>query len=75
MISKASQADDVMRRAQAGDPKALAAQFEDYWERLQRMVLLRLDRWLCGRGDPAEVLRRAGETARCGSPSRRCDRT
>ena len=41
--------DDLLRRAGAGDPHALAELFARYRGRLRRMVKLRLDRRLQGR--------------------------
>ena len=51
--------DDLMRRAGAGDPHALAELFARYRDRLRRMVRLRLDRRLQGRVDPSDVLQEA----------------
>ena len=42
--------------ARAGDEAALAALVARYWERLERMVSLRMDRRLQGRIDPADVV-------------------
>ena len=51
--------DDLLRRAGAGDPHALAELFARYHGRLRRMVQLRLDRRLQGRVDPSDVLQEA----------------
>jgi RNA polymerase sigma-70 factor (ECF subfamily) len=51
--------DELLRRAAAGDPQALADLFGQYRERLWRMVHLRLDRRLQGRLDPEDVLQEA----------------
>ena len=51
--------DDLLRRAGAGDPHALAELFARYRGRLWRMVRLRLDRRLQGRVDPSDVLQEA----------------
>jgi RNA polymerase sigma-70 factor (ECF subfamily) len=53
------QADDLLRRARAGDPRALAALFDRYKGRLRHMVRLRLDRRLAGRVDTSDVLQEA----------------
>jgi RNA polymerase sigma-70 factor (ECF subfamily) len=53
------QADDLLSRARAGDPGALAALFDLYRARLRHMVRLRLDRRLAGRLDPDDVLQEA----------------
>jgi RNA polymerase sigma-70 factor (ECF subfamily) len=52
-------ADDLLRRAKAGDDRALGELFSHYRDRLERMVRLRLDRRLYGRLDPADVLQDA----------------
>jgi RNA polymerase sigma-70 factor (ECF subfamily) len=59
MTDDASQTDDLLRRARAGDQGALAALFTHYRERLKRMVRLRLDRRLSGRVDASDVLQEA----------------
>ena len=59
MTSDADQADDLLDRARAGDPQALAALFDRYRDRLRHMVRLRLDRRLAGRLDPSDVLQEA----------------
>ena len=51
--------DDLLGRARAGDPRALAELFERSRPRLRRMVGLRLDRRLAGRLDAADVLQDA----------------
>jgi RNA polymerase sigma-70 factor (ECF subfamily) len=51
--------DEIMRRASAGDPHALAELFALHRARLRRMVRLRLDRRLQGRVDPSDVLQEA----------------
>src|SRR5579871_2705088 len=59
MIDHVSEPDDLLRRAAAGDERALGALFTLYRERLKRMVRLRLDRRLGGRIDPSDVLQEA----------------
>jgi RNA polymerase sigma-70 factor (ECF subfamily) len=59
MTENASEPDDLLRRAQAGDEPALAALFAHYRERLKRLVQLRLDRRLSGRVDASDVLQEA----------------
>ena len=56
--------DDLLRRAGAGDPHALAELFARYRGRLRRMVRLRLDRRLSGRIDSDDVLQNAYLEAR-----------
>ena len=51
--------DELLRRAGAGDPHALAELFARYRGRLRRMVRLRLDRRLQGRVNPSDVLQEA----------------
>ena len=51
--------DILLRRARAGDAAALGALFAHYRDRLRQMVRLRLDRRLCGRLDPSDVLQEA----------------
>jgi RNA polymerase sigma-70 factor, ECF subfamily len=51
--------DDLLCRARAGDPRALADLFDRYKSRLQHMVRLRLDRRLAGRLDASDVLQEA----------------
>jgi RNA polymerase sigma-70 factor (ECF subfamily) len=52
----ASETDDLLRRAAAGDREAVAALFAAHRDRLEQMVRLRLDRRLRGRIDPSDVL-------------------
>ena len=59
MTSDPDSSDELLRRAGAGDPNALAELFARYRERLRRMVRLRLDRRLQGRVDPSDVLQEA----------------
>src|SRR5262249_1786581 len=59
MTTDASETDDLLRRAQAGDGAALAALFDLYRDRLKRMIRLRLDRRLSGRVDDSDVLQEA----------------
>jgi RNA polymerase sigma-70 factor (ECF subfamily) len=59
MATDPSDADDLLRRAGAGDSHALAELFNRYRDRLRRMVHLRLDRRLQGRLDPSDVLQDA----------------
>src|SRR5581483_3993987 len=56
MSADASPSDDLLRRASAGDPPALAELLGRYRDRLRQMVRLRLDRRLQGRLDPTEVV-------------------
>lgn len=51
--------EELVRQALGGDEKALAILFENYRDRLHRMVELRLDRRLRGRVDAADVLQEA----------------
>jgi RNA polymerase sigma-70 factor, ECF subfamily len=59
MSGEGVQADDLLCRARAGDPRALAALFDRYKGRLRHMVRLRLDRRLAGRLDASDVLQEA----------------
>jgi RNA polymerase sigma-70 factor, ECF subfamily len=59
MTSDASETDDLLRRAGAGEEQARAELFEHYRGRLRQMVRLRLDRRLSGRLDPSDVLQEA----------------
>src|SRR5580693_238533 len=59
MTDDVCEAEDLLRRAKAGDEKALAALFTRYRERLKRMVRLRLDRRLSGRVDASDVIQEA----------------
>jgi RNA polymerase sigma-70 factor (ECF subfamily) len=56
MTEDRSEHADLLRRAQAGDQRALAELFTHYRGRLKRLVQLRLDRRLRGRVDPSDVL-------------------
>jgi RNA polymerase sigma-70 factor (ECF subfamily) len=56
MTPDASEPADLLRRARAGEERALAQLFERYRERLRRLVRLRLDRRLSGRLDPSDVV-------------------
>ena len=55
-MGDSSETDDLLRRAADGDRDALAALFARHRDRLEQMVLLRLDRRLRSRIDPADVL-------------------
>ena len=59
MTSDPGSSDELLRRAGAGDPDALAELFARHRDRLRRMVRLRLDRRLQGRVDPSDVLQEA----------------
>jgi RNA polymerase sigma-70 factor (ECF subfamily) len=59
MTSDASETDNLLRRAGAGEEQARAELFEHYRGRLRQMVRLRLDRRLSGRLDPSDVLQEA----------------
>jgi RNA polymerase sigma-70 factor, ECF subfamily len=59
MTDDGSETEDLVRRAKAGDERALAALFTRNCERLKRMVRLRLDRRLSGRVDASDVLQEA----------------
>ena len=59
MTTDPESSDELLRRAGAGDPNALAELFARYRDRLRRMVRLRLDRRLQGRVDPSDVLQEA----------------
>jgi RNA polymerase sigma-70 factor, ECF subfamily len=50
---------NLLRRAEAGDDKAIGELFERHRQRLRQMVCLRLDRRLSGRVDPSDVLQEA----------------
>src|SRR5467141_3538784 len=66
MSDVAAEADDMLRRAAAGDQQALVEVFGRYRERLRQMIQLRLDRRLQGRLDPSDVLQEAYlEFSRC----------
>ncbi len=59
ITSDPDSSDELLRRAGAGDPHALAELFACYRDRLRRMVRLRMDRRLRGRVDPSDVLQEA----------------
>jgi RNA polymerase sigma-70 factor, ECF subfamily len=59
VITDSSDLDDLLRRVQCSDERALIALFTRYRDRLRRMVRLRLDRRLQGRLDPSDVLQEA----------------
>jgi RNA polymerase sigma-70 factor (ECF subfamily) len=59
MTTEPNESDELLRRAAADDPQALADLFAHCRERLWRMVHLRLDRRLQGRLDPEDVLQEA----------------
>lgn len=52
-------ADDILRRAAAGDAGSLGRLLERDRDRLRRMVALRLDRRLYGRVDPSDIIQEA----------------
>ena len=55
-MGDSSETDDLLRRAADGDRDAVAALFARHRDRLEQMVLLRLDRRLQSRIDPSDVL-------------------
>jgi RNA polymerase sigma-70 factor, ECF subfamily len=57
--SETGPSDELLRRAAAGEPDALAELFTRHRDQLRRMVSLRLDRRLQGRVDPSDVLQEA----------------
>ncbi len=59
MTGDASDHDDLLLSARAGEASAVAALFTRYRDRLKRMVALRLDRRLSGRVDASDVLQEA----------------
>jgi RNA polymerase sigma-70 factor (ECF subfamily) len=59
MTDDATTPEDLIRRAGAGDQRALAEVFALYRDRLRQMVRLRLDRRLQGRLDASDVLQEA----------------
>ena len=59
MTDSGTMTDDLLRRARAGDAAALGALFAHYRDRLRLMVRLRLDRRVCGRLDPSDVVQEA----------------
>src|SRR5262249_26768153 len=56
MTAPGSDEADLLRRAAAGEQQALAELFARYRDRLRKMVRLRLDRRMAGRGDTSDVL-------------------
>ena len=56
MATRPDSDDDLLRRAQGGEPAAQSALFTKYRDRLRRMIHLRLDRRLTGRVDASDVL-------------------
>jgi len=59
MADNGPSSSELLRRAGAGDGQALGERFDQYRDRLRRMVQLRLDRRLQGRLDPSDVLQEA----------------
>ena len=59
MAPEASNLDELLRRAEAGDERAKSDLFTLYRQRLRTMVRLRLDRRLAGRIDPSDVVQEA----------------
>jgi RNA polymerase sigma-70 factor, ECF subfamily len=59
MAADPNEPEDLLRRAAAGDERALAELFARYRKRLRQMIRLRLDRRLQGRIDPSDVLQDA----------------
>jgi RNA polymerase sigma-70 factor (ECF subfamily) len=59
MTNSGTMTDDLLRRARAGDASALGALFAHYRDRLRLMIRLRLDRRVCGRLDPSDVVQEA----------------
>ncbi len=59
MTENENTTDELLRRAVAGDEAALGDLFARYRDRLRRMIRLRLDRRVCGRLDPSDVLQEA----------------
>ena len=59
MGQDSTDSEELLRRAAAGDPAALAELWEGHRARLRKMVQLRLDRRLQGRVDPSDVLQEA----------------
>ena len=51
--------DDLLRRAEAGDPAACQELLARFRERLRLMVAVRLDRRLAARVDPSDVVQEA----------------
>jgi len=50
---------DLLLRLEGGDERALSELFARHWERLRRMIRLRLDQRLQGRIDSSDVLQDA----------------
>lgn len=59
MTTEPDEAQDLLRRAAAGDLQAASELFDAYRGRLRQMIRLRLDRRLQGRVDPSDVLQDA----------------
>ena len=59
MTLHSDETEELLRRAEGGDQKALADLFDRHHERLGHMVRLRMDRRLQGRLDPSDVLQEA----------------
>jgi RNA polymerase sigma-70 factor (ECF subfamily) len=59
MTETGTTADDLLRRAKAGDQAALGALFAHFRDRLRKMIRLRLDHRVYGRLDPSDVLQEA----------------
>jgi len=59
MTRDASEVDELLRRAEAGDEQARSDLFALYRQRLKAMVRLRMDRRLAGRIDPSDVVQEA----------------
>src|SRR4051794_14346582 len=59
MASSPSETDALIRRMADGDEEALIELFGRHYDRLRRMVKLRMDRRLQGRLDPSDVLQEA----------------
>jgi RNA polymerase sigma-70 factor (ECF subfamily) len=59
MTNDPGSSDELLRRAGAGYPDALAELFARHRDQLRRMVRLRIDRRLQGRVDPSDVLQEA----------------
>jgi RNA polymerase sigma-70 factor (ECF subfamily) len=59
MASDPGETDSMIRRIAGGDEEALLEVFGRYYNRLRRMVKLRMDRRLQGRLDPSDVVQEA----------------
>ncbi|MCI0457602.1 MAG: sigma-70 family RNA polymerase sigma factor [Gemmataceae bacterium] len=59
MSADSQDAEGLLEAAKSGDEQALAALFDQYRPRLERLVRLRLDRRLQQRVDPADVVQEA----------------